>query len=68
MLFQSGKPQTELVKELTALTALYYQRLTSRLEVMMTWIQPLSFILIGGVIIGAYASLFLPMYHTIGGL
>ncbi|GAX03735.1 competence protein ComGB [Secundilactobacillus pentosiphilus] len=68
MLFQSGKSQTDLVKELTALTALYYQRLTNRLEVMMTWIQPLSFILIGGVIIGAYASLFLPMYHTIGGL
>ncbi|HBF76024.1 MAG TPA: hypothetical protein DDW71_12305 [Lactobacillus sp.] len=68
LLFQSGKPQAELVKELTALTELYYQRLTNRLEVMMTWIQPLSFILIGGVIIGAYASLFLPMYHTIGGL
>lgn len=68
MLFQSGKPQTDLVKELKALTELYYQRLTDRLETMMTWIQPLSFILIGGVIIGAYASLFLPMYHTIGGL
>lgn len=68
MLFQSGKPQADLVKELTALTELYYQRLTNRLETMMTWIQPLSFVLIGGVIIGAYASLFLPMYHTIGGL
>lgn len=68
LLFQSGKPQAELIKELTALTELYYQRLTNRLEVMMTWIQPLSFVLIGGVIIGAYASLFLPMYHTIGGL
>ncbi|WP_203649164.1 type II secretion system F family protein [Secundilactobacillus yichangensis] len=68
MLFQSGKSQSNLVKELTALTELYYQRLTNRLETMMTWIQPLSFVLIGGVIIGAYASLFLPMYHTIGGL
>jgi len=58
----------ELVKELTVLTELYYRRLTNRLEVMMTWIQPLSFVLIGSVIIGAYASLFLPMYHTIGGL
>ena len=68
LLFQSGKPRVELVKELTALTELYYRRLTNRLEVMMTWIQPLSFVLIGSVIIGAYASLFLPMYHTIGGL
>ncbi|MTV83230.1 type II secretion system F family protein [Secundilactobacillus folii] len=67
-LFQSGKSQTALVQELTALTELYYQRLTNRLETMMTWIQPLSFVVIGSTIIAAYTSLFLPLYHTIGGL
>lgn len=67
LLFQSGKAQLTIVQELTALTELYYQRLTNRIEMLLTWIQPLSFVLIGSVIVGAYASLFLPMYHTIGG-
>ncbi|WP_056949055.1 type II secretion system F family protein [Secundilactobacillus odoratitofui] len=68
LILKSGKSQTTIAEELTALTALYYQRLTQRLERLLSMIQPASFAIIGMIIIGAYASLFLPMYRTIGGM
>ncbi|WP_439794983.1 prepilin-type N-terminal cleavage/methylation domain-containing protein [Secundilactobacillus kimchicus] len=48
VLIETGKPQAEVVKELTALADLYYDRLTARFEMMMTWIQPISFFDLGG--------------------
>lgn len=68
VLLTSGKPQLELIQELSALTELYYQRLTYKLEGLLTLIQPIAFLIIGGVIVGTYASLFLPMYQVIGGV
>ncbi|WP_282802373.1 type II secretion system F family protein [Secundilactobacillus kimchicus] len=68
VLIETGKPQAEVVKELTALADLYCDRLTARFEMMMTWIQPISFLILGAIIIGSYVSLFLPMYSMIGGI
>lgn len=68
IILAAGQTKATMAQELTALTELYYQRLIAQLERLMAWIQPIAFLVIAGVILGTYVSLFLPMYHMIGGL
>lgn len=68
MILAAGQTKTKLTQELAALTELYYQRLMLQLARLMAWIQPVAFLIVAGLILGTYASLFLPMYQMIGGL
>ncbi|MFC6181097.1 type II secretion system F family protein [Lactiplantibacillus daowaiensis] len=61
-------PTSQLSKELIYFATLQYDRLVRDLNRLISWIQPLMFMIIAIVIVGTYLSILLPMYHSMGEL
>ena len=58
----------DLGNDLTALANILFQRLASRIERLLTLIQPIIFGIIAIVIVGLYLRLLLPIYHSMQGV
>lgn len=59
-------PTNQLGKELIYFATLQYNRLVRDLNRLISWIQPLMFMVIAVVIVGTYLSILLPMYQSMG--
>ena len=64
----SGDTKEQLGDELLIFAENSYQRLMRATDHILTWIQPLLFLVIAGIIIGMYLAILLPIYASIGGL
>lgn len=64
----SGDTKTELSQELALFAHHSYQNLVRESERLLTWIQPVLFLVIAGVIIGTYLAILLPIYSSIEGI
>lgn len=62
----NGDTKEELSKELDLFAQTSYRNLMRESERMLTWIQPLLFLVIAAVIIGTYLAILLPIYSSIG--
>jgi len=62
---QKGSTTTQLGRELTAYSRLQYQELVRRSEQGLAIVQPLLLGIVALLIVGAYLSLLLPMYHNL---
>lgn len=58
----------ELSAEILFFAELSYKRLLRQVDKAISWLQPLLFLIIAGIIIGMYLSILLPMYTEIGGM
>ena len=63
-----GLTKDELSAEILFFADLSYKRLLRQLDKAISWLQPLLFLVIAGIIIGMYLSILLPMYAQIGGM
>lgn len=61
-------PPEQLSKELIYFATLQYDRLVRDLNRVISWIQPLMFMVIAVVIVGTYLNILLPMYNSMGEL
>lgn len=65
---QKGISKDELSDEIIFFAELSYKRLLRLVDQIISWIQPLLFLIIAAIIIGMYLSILLPMYAQIGGM
>lgn len=65
---QKGISRDELSDEIIFFAELSYKRLLRLVDQIISWVQPLLFLVIAGIIIGMYLSILLPMYAQIGGM
>ena len=63
-----GATRQELGDELAVFAQLQFKRLVSSIERLLTWVQPVVFVLIAAVIVALYLSILLPIYHSLQGV
>lgn len=68
LFFEKGKTQLEIGDDLLSYSKLAYLRLLQQMDVLLSWVQPLLFLLIAAIIIGTYLALLLPIYSSLGGM
>lgn len=66
LLVGKESPAEQMSRELLYFAAVQYERLIRQLNRIISWIQPLMFILIAVVVVGTYMNLLLPMYQSMG--
>ena len=68
LIIEKGSTIDDLGNDLTALANILFQRLASRIERLLTLIQPIIFGIIAIIIVGLYLRLLLPIYHSMQGV
>lgn len=68
LLLRKGSTQSQLTRELMAYSGLQYRQLVQRGERGLAWVQPVLLTLVAGLIVTAYLSLLLPLYHNLQGV
>ncbi|WP_048000071.1 type II secretion system F family protein [Lactiplantibacillus herbarum] len=66
LLVSKESPAEQMSRELLYFATIQYERLIRQLNRIISWIQPLMFILIAAVVVGTYMNLLLPMYNSMG--
>ncbi|WP_234002771.1 type II secretion system F family protein [Lactobacillus sp. CBA3605] len=66
LLVSKESPTEQLSQELLYFATVQYDRLIRDLNRLISWIQPLMFMVIAVVIVGTYLNLLLPMYNSMG--
>ncbi|SFV40324.1 competence protein ComG [Ligilactobacillus acidipiscis] len=64
----NGDTKEEMSKELAIFSQNSYRNLLRGSERLLTWVQPLLFLVIAAIIIGTYLAILLPLYSSIGGI
>ncbi|CAM2799761.1 type II secretion system F family protein [Fructilactobacillus fructivorans] len=64
----NGSTQSELAQNLKALSRLSFKEMIRKSNLLIKLIQPVSFAVIGILIVGAYLQMLLPMYDSMKGL
>lgn len=68
LFLNNGDSQVEMSEELAVFSKSSYHNLLRESERLLTWIQPILFLIIAAVIIGTYLAILLPIYSSIGGI
>lgn len=68
ILADKGTTMDQLGADLMALGKIYFQRLLAQLEELLSFVQPVIFIIIAVVIVALYLSILLPIYQSIQGV
>ncbi|MDQ7937678.1 type II secretion system F family protein [Lactiplantibacillus sp. WILCCON 0030] len=66
LLVGKESPTEQLSQEMIYFAMVQYQRLVRELNRLISWIQPLMFMVIAMVIVGTYLNILLPMYQSMG--
>ncbi|ETO39915.1 Late competence protein ComGB, access of DNA to ComEA [Fructilactobacillus florum 8D] len=66
--FDNGSSQTALANNLSAYSELCFQKLIRRSNQLIGMIQPIAFVIIGGLIGLTYLQMLLPMYQSLKGV
>lgn len=64
----NGDTKEEMSRELALFAENAYRNLIRGSERVLTWVQPLLFLIIAAIIIGTYLAILLPLYSSIGGI
>lgn len=68
IIVHQGEAKGKLGAELLLYSELIWGRFFSKLERLMTWIQPLIFLLVAVLIVTIYAAILLPIYGNMEGV
>lgn len=66
LLVGKESPTEQLSQEMIYFAMMQYRRLVRDLNRLISWIQPLMFMVIAIVIVGTYLAILLPMYNSMG--
>lgn len=66
LLVGKESPTAQLSQEMIYFAMMQYRRLVRDLNRLISWIQPLMFMVIALVIVGTYLNMLLPMYNAMG--
>ena len=66
LLVGKESPTEQLSQEMIYFAMMQYRRLVRDLNRLISWIQPLMFMVIAVVIVGTYLNILLPMYNSMG--
>ncbi len=66
LLVGKESPAEQLSQEMIYFATVQYRRLVRDLNRLISWIQPLMFMIIALVIVGTYLNILLPMYNSMG--
>lgn len=68
LLLEKGQTLEKLGQDLTAFANIQFQRLLGSIERLLTFVQPLLFVVVALIIVGMYLSILLPIYHSLQGV
>ncbi|MCW3778952.1 type II secretion system F family protein [Levilactobacillus namurensis] len=65
MFLEKGSSTSVLARELTAYSQLQYRELVRLTERALAWVQPILLTVVAGLVVTAYLTLLLPLYHNL---